>query len=67
MAVTSAPSPVRDGVTKTPRADVAIEISGVSLRFDTRDGSVQALSNINLKVAPARGRRWPEGPDEGSC
>ena len=31
--------------------DVAIGICGVSLRFDTRDGPVQALSNINLKVS----------------
>ena len=51
MAVASAPSPVRDGVGKTPAVDAAIDISGVSLRFDTRDGPVQALSNINLKVA----------------
>ncbi len=51
MAVTSAPSPVRDGVATTPPTDVAIEISGVSLRFDTRDGPVEALSNINMKVA----------------
>ena len=36
---------------KTPAADAAIEISGLSLRFDTADGPVQALSDINLKVA----------------
>ena len=35
----------------TPAADAAIEISGLSLRFDTADGPVQALSDINLKVA----------------
>ena len=34
-----------------PAADAAIEISGLSLRFDTADGPVQALSDINLKVA----------------
>jgi NitT/TauT family transport system ATP-binding protein len=34
-----------------PAADSAIEISGLSLRFDTADGPVQALSDINLKVA----------------
>ena len=28
-----------------------IEISGLSLRFETRDGPVEALSNIDLKVA----------------
>jgi NitT/TauT family transport system ATP-binding protein len=32
-------------------ADTAIEISGVSLRFDTADGPVEALSNVDLKVA----------------
>jgi NitT/TauT family transport system ATP-binding protein len=35
----------------TPAADAAIEISGLSLRFNTADGPVQALSDINLKVA----------------
>jgi NitT/TauT family transport system ATP-binding protein len=35
----------------TPAVDVAIEISGLSLRFDTADGAVQALSSIDLKVA----------------
>jgi NitT/TauT family transport system ATP-binding protein len=34
-----------------PPADAAIEISGLSLRFNTADGPVQALSDINLKVA----------------
>jgi NitT/TauT family transport system ATP-binding protein len=34
-----------------PSADAAIEISGLSLCFNTADGPVQALSNINLKVA----------------
>ena len=51
MGVASTPSPVRDGVGKTPPNDVAIDISGLSLRFDTRDEPVQALSNINLKVS----------------
>ena len=36
---------------KAPAADAAIEISGVSLRFDTADGPVQALSNVDLRVA----------------
>jgi NitT/TauT family transport system ATP-binding protein len=36
---------------RTPAADAAIEISGLSLRFNTADGPVQALSDINLKVA----------------
>ena len=52
MSVASTPSPVREGAGKAPpSSDVAIDISGVSLRFDTHDGPVQALSNINLKVA----------------
>jgi NitT/TauT family transport system ATP-binding protein len=32
-------------------ADAAIEISGLSLRFDTADGPVQALSDVSLRVA----------------
>ncbi|HKN30937.1 MAG TPA: ABC transporter ATP-binding protein [Roseiarcus sp.] len=51
MGVASTPSPVRDDVGKAPLNEVAIDIIGLSLRFDTRDGPVQALSNINLKVA----------------
>jgi NitT/TauT family transport system ATP-binding protein len=38
-----------DGGT-TQVADAAIEINGLSLRFDTADGPVQALSDINLRV-----------------
>jgi NitT/TauT family transport system ATP-binding protein len=33
-----------------PTADAVIEISGLSLRFDTADGPVQALSDVSLKV-----------------
>jgi len=37
---------------KTPvAADAAIEISGLSLRFDTADGPVLALSDVSLRVA----------------
>jgi NitT/TauT family transport system ATP-binding protein len=36
---------------KAPAADAAIEISEVSLRFDTADGPVQALSNVSLRIA----------------
>ncbi len=36
---------------KASTADAAIEISEVSLRFDTDDGPVQALSNVTLRVA----------------
>jgi NitT/TauT family transport system ATP-binding protein len=50
MGVASAPSAVEDGVGTAPPRDVAIEINGVSLGFDTRDGPVQALSNINVRV-----------------
>jgi NitT/TauT family transport system ATP-binding protein len=35
----------------TPVADAAIEISGLSLRFGTADGPVQALSDVSLRVA----------------
>jgi NitT/TauT family transport system ATP-binding protein len=51
MDVAAAPKLKPDGGGKMPAAEAAIEISGVSLRFDTADGPVQALSNINLKVA----------------
>jgi NitT/TauT family transport system ATP-binding protein len=33
-----------------PAADAAIEISGLSLRFATADGPVQALSDVSLRV-----------------
>jgi NitT/TauT family transport system ATP-binding protein len=37
---------------KTPvAADAAVEISGLSLRFDTADGPVLALSDVSLRVA----------------
>ncbi len=36
---------------KASTADAAIEISEVSLRFDTGDGPVQALSSVTLRVA----------------
>src|ERR1700729_2377793 len=39
-----------DGGT-TPVTDTAIDINGLSLRFETGDGPVQALSDINLRVA----------------
>jgi NitT/TauT family transport system ATP-binding protein len=34
-----------------PAAAAAIEISGLSLRFDAADGPVQALSDVSLRVA----------------
>ncbi len=52
MSVASVSSPVGDVVGKTTApADTVIEISGLSLGFETRDGPVEALSNIDLKVA----------------
>jgi NitT/TauT family transport system ATP-binding protein len=51
MDVAAAPKLKPDDGDKAPAADAAIEISGVSLRFDTADGPVEALSNVELKVA----------------
>ena len=51
MDVAAAPKLRPDDGGKAPAADAAIEISGVSLRFDTADGPVEALSNVSLKVA----------------
>ena len=39
-----------DGVGSAPPPGPAIEVSDVSLRFETRDGPVQALSHVSLKV-----------------
>ena len=51
MDVAAAPKlkPSNGGTTQA--ADVAIEINRLSLRFDTADGPVQALSDVSLKVA----------------
>ena len=38
-----------DGV--APVASPAIEISGLSLSFDTADGPVQALNDVDLRIA----------------
>src|SRR5271169_221605 len=51
MDVAAVPKLKSDDGGKAPLADATIEISGVSLRFETSDGPVEALSNINLKVA----------------
>ncbi len=40
-----------DDIRSAPPSEAAIEISDVSLRFETRDGPVNALSHVNLKVA----------------
>jgi NitT/TauT family transport system ATP-binding protein len=50
MNVAAAPALISDDGGKAPLAEAAIEISGVSLRFDTNDGPVQALSNVDLRV-----------------
>jgi NitT/TauT family transport system ATP-binding protein len=51
MDVAAVPKLKLDDADKAPAADAAIEIAGVSLRFDTADGPVEALSNVDLKVA----------------
>ena len=51
MEVAAAPKLKPDGGGKAQTADPAIEISGLSLRFDTADGPVQALSNVSLRIA----------------
>jgi NitT/TauT family transport system ATP-binding protein len=47
----AAPAKLKPDDRMTRAVDAAIEISGLSLRFNTADGPVQALSDINLKVA----------------
>ena len=51
MDAASAPPPVKNSVGKQASLVPAIEASGVSLRFETSDGPVDALSNINLTIA----------------
>ena len=51
MDAASAPPPVKNSVGKQAPLVPAIEASGVSLRFETSDGPVDALSNINLTIA----------------
>jgi NitT/TauT family transport system ATP-binding protein len=51
MDVASAPKLKPNNSGTTPAPDAAIEINGLSLRFDTADGPVQALSDVSLKVA----------------
>ena len=51
MDVAAAPKLKPDDGGKATAADAAIEISGVSLRFDTADGPVEALSDVSLRVA----------------
>ena len=51
MDAAAAPKLKPDDGGTTPAADAAIEINGLSLRFDTDDGPVQALSDVSLRVA----------------
>jgi NitT/TauT family transport system ATP-binding protein len=51
MDVAAAAKVKPDDHATPPVADAAIEISGLSLRFDTADGPVQALSDVSLRVA----------------
>ena len=50
MDVAAAPKLEPDDRSTPPATDVAIEISGLSLRFDTGDGPVQALSDVSLRI-----------------
>jgi NitT/TauT family transport system ATP-binding protein len=51
MDVAAAPKLKPNDGGKAPAAEAAIEINGLSLRFDTADGAVQALSNVSLRIA----------------
>jgi NitT/TauT family transport system ATP-binding protein len=50
MDAASALPPVKDSAKKQDTGVPAIETRGVSLRFETRDGPVDALSGINLTI-----------------
>ncbi|RBP01265.1 NitT/TauT family transport system ATP-binding protein [Roseiarcus fermentans] len=50
METASIVKPATHGVGSPPPPGPAIEVSDVSLRFETRDGPVQALAHVNLKV-----------------
>ena len=50
MDVAAAPRLKRDEG-EAPAAAAAIEINGLSLSFDTADGPVQALSDVDLRIA----------------
>src|ERR1700733_14758616 len=51
MEVAAAPKVKPDDRGTTPAADVAIDISGLSLRFAAADGPGQALRGVRLKIA----------------
>src|SRR5262245_45555548 len=51
MAVGNMESPTSlDGVARSHGTRSAIEIRGLSLTFDTADGPVEALTNVDLRV-----------------
>ena len=56
MDLAAAPALISDDGGKAPHAEAAIEISGVSLRFDTSDGPVQALSDVDPQGRAGRVR-----------
>jgi NitT/TauT family transport system ATP-binding protein len=51
MDVAAAPKLKPDDRGTTTAPDAVIEVNDLSLRFDTADGAVQALSNVNLRIA----------------
>ncbi len=51
MDVAAAPKLKPDDGGRAPTVDATIEIDGLSLRFDTADGPVQALSDVSMRVA----------------
>jgi NitT/TauT family transport system ATP-binding protein len=51
MDVAAAPKLKPDNGGRAPAVEAAIAIDGLSLRFETADGPVQALSNVNLTIA----------------
>ncbi len=51
MDVAAAPKLKPDDRGTTTAPEAVIEINDLSLRFDTDDGAVQALSNVNLRIA----------------
>jgi len=50
VEATSIPHEAKGGAHAPPPEDPAIDVSDVSLSFTTRDGPVQALSHVSLKV-----------------
>ncbi len=51
MDLAAAPKLKPDDLGTTAAPDAVIEVNDLSLCFDTADGEVQALSNVNLRIA----------------